>query len=96
MKRSNEKSLGEAIREMLHQLRLNEKLNETRLTASWEQIMGRMIASHTENMFLKDKKIFIKLDSPALKNELMMSKTKLLERINEEVKEMVVEDVVFL
>jgi len=37
MPRSNDQSLGDAIREFLHSYHLEDKLNETRVIQSWER-----------------------------------------------------------
>jgi len=96
MKTSNEQKLGDAIREMLHELRLDQKLNEVQLVNSWESIVGKMIANHTKELYVRKKKLVIELDLSALKHELILSKSKLLKRLNEAFGKEVVTDIVFI
>lgn len=93
--RRNEQTLGEAIKEMLRALRLDDKLNESKLIHSWEEIVGKMIANHTRDIYIKNKKLIVKLDSPALKNELSYSKTKMLKTLNDAAGEEVITDIIF-
>lgn len=96
MKTTNEQTLKEAILQLLKTYNLQNGINETKLINSWENIAGKMITNHTEDLYIKNKKLFIKLDSPALKHELSFAKTKLIKSLNEAVKQQVIEDIVFL
>jgi predicted nucleic acid-binding Zn ribbon protein len=93
--RSNEQSLGDAIRHFLHQYGLERKLRETQLMASWEKVAGKMVAGHTVHLTVKNKVLFVKIDSPALRNELNYSRDKIVRALNKEVNAEVIEEVVF-
>ena len=94
-RKSNEQPLGEAIRDMLSAYRLEGKLQKARVIEAWPKVTGKMITNHTKDMFFKGSKLFVKLDSPALKNELSYQKSKLIEELNKVVGEEVVKDIVF-
>jgi predicted nucleic acid-binding Zn ribbon protein len=89
-------TLKEVIEEMLTTYKLRGKYNETRLISSWEKIMGKPIASRTLKLFIKDKKLYVKLNSAPLKNELNLSKTKVLDLLHAEIGHKVLEDILFL
>ena len=95
MSRTNEQTLKEAIQELLKTYRLEGRLNEVKLINSWEKVMGKMIANHTKGIFINKKKLFVKLDSSALREELSYAKTKIVKMLNDEVGQLVVEEVVF-
>lgn len=92
----NENTLKEAINEMLKAYQLEGKLKEVNILASWGRIMGPMIAKHTQNIYIKNQKLFIQVDSPALKSELSLSKHKIIEVLNKEAGKELVTEVVFL
>ncbi len=94
MTRSNEQSLGDAIREFLHSYHLEDKLNETRIIQSWEKIVGPMVAKHTTGLYIRNRILFVKVDSAALRQELSFSRSKLVAALNNEVKSSVIEDIV--
>jgi predicted nucleic acid-binding Zn ribbon protein len=89
-------SLKDAISALLKTYNLKTKFNETYLVAFWEKMMGQTIASRTTQIYVKNKVLFLKIDSSPLRNELLMAKTKLIDLINKDVGEEVVNDVVFL
>lgn len=95
MIRSNEQSLGDAIKAFLKEHRLEKKLDETRLIHSWEKIVGDMIARHTRSIYIRHKTLFVKLDSPALANELSYARNKIVKSLNKEIGKEVIEDVKF-
>jgi len=94
VKRSNDQSLGDAIKEFLQAYRLEDKLNETRLIASWPKVMGKLIANHTTDLYIKNKILFVKLDSAALRSELSYAKEKIVKALNKEANVDVIEDLV--
>jgi predicted nucleic acid-binding Zn ribbon protein len=94
MSRSNERSLGDAIREFLHSYHLEDKLNETRVIQSWGKIVGPVIEKHTGGLHIRNRILFVKVDSAALRQELSFSKSKIVGALNDEVKANVIEDIV--
>lgn len=96
MKSTNEQTLKEAISQLLKTYKLQDGINETKIINSWEKIVGKMITNHTENLYIKNNKLYLKLDSPALKNELSYAKTKLIKSLNDTVNQQIIEDIVFL
>lgn len=87
--------LKEAMGEMFEKFRLSSKFNEMKLISSWESIMGKSIASRTSKIYIKDKILFVKLTSAPLKNELLISKIKILELLEKEGAKGIVEDIKF-
>jgi hypothetical protein len=89
-------SLGEGIKELLKFYHLEGRFNETYVVANWEKLMGKTIASRTEKIYFKEKKLFVKLSSSPLKRDLFLSKNKIIDLLNDSFQENVVEDVIFL
>lgn len=96
IRRSTEISLKEAIEKFLKEFKLEDKLNETRLISSWEKIAGKLIARHTQEIFVRDKVLYVKADSAALRQELSYQKTKLVDKLNKATGARVIEDIRFL
>ena len=94
MPRSNDQSLGDAIRQFLHSYHLEDKLNETKIIKSWGKIVGPMVEKHTHGLYIHNRILFITVDSAALRQELSYSRSKLVKALNEEVKNTVIEDIV--
>lgn len=97
MKRSsNDSKLGDVIRELIRYYHLDEKLHEIDYKKYWERVCGPMIVRHTVKMYINKRKLFVRLDSAALKNELTMSRTLLTDSLNKEAGEKIIDEVVFL
>ncbi|MFM7022654.1 MAG: DUF721 domain-containing protein [Flavobacteriales bacterium] len=93
MKRKNESSLKEAIQELLDVYRLRGGLQQVEVKKIWEDIMGPFIAKETEKIKLDNGILHIKVKSAPLRHELMMMKSKIVEKINAELKSDVVKEV---
>lgn len=91
----NNQPLGEVIKELLHNYNLEGKLSQARIIEAWPMVTGDMITRHTRDLYIKGRKLFVQLDSPALKNELSYSKTRILDELNKMVGEDVITDIVF-
>jgi predicted nucleic acid-binding Zn ribbon protein len=92
---SNEYTLKQAIEALINQYKIEERISETVVLNDWETIVGKLIARHTSNIYIKKKVLFIELDNAALRSELSYAKTKLIEAINKSLKSEAVEDIVF-
>ena len=96
MKHDKTQSLREAIGTYLKKEKLDRKLNEHKLIGIWQELMGPIIASRTDRMFIKKKTLYFNMNSAPLKHELNMSKAKVLKLINEKMGIDVIEDAKFL
>lgn len=92
--RGNEQNMKDAIENLLQSYRLKGKVNEKRLVEAWQQLMGKTISQHTRNLYIREKKLILTIDSAPLKQELSFAKDKIIELVNERLGEKVVEEVV--
>lgn len=88
--------LEEAFNELLKAYRLEDKFKEKQLISSWGEIVGKTIADRTTSVFIKEKKLFVKLSSGPVKKELMLNRSKVLILIEGKVGKGVVEDLICL
>jgi predicted nucleic acid-binding Zn ribbon protein len=94
MRRKNTQKLGDVVQKYLEALDIDGKLKEVRLIKSWESVVGKMISNKTNNIFIKDKKLFVYLNSSIARNELSMVKDDLVKRLNQQAGGEVIEDIV--
>jgi hypothetical protein len=88
--------LEAAFNELLKAYRLEDKFRENLLISSWGKIVGRTISDRTVSVFIKDKKLYVKLSSGPIKKELMLNRSKVMILIEERVGKGVVEEMVCL
>jgi predicted nucleic acid-binding Zn ribbon protein len=94
LSKHNEHTLKEAIDQLLKTYKLDDRLTEKRLIASWESVMGEMIAKHTTDIYIKHQQLFVTLDSAALRNELLLAKSKIVKMLNDSVGREIINEVV--
>jgi len=61
----------------------------------WEEIVGEGLARYTKATRIHDHCLFVKVDSPILRNELTFLKPELLEKIKIQIPESTIEDIKF-
>ena len=96
MRKANDKSLKEAIEQMLQVYKIKRRYDETAIVASWPQLVGKSVANRTRELFIHDKKIFLRIESSVIKNELMMMRSQIIEKINKDANAVIIEDIIFL
>jgi len=94
--RSNDKSLKEAIEQMLQVYKIKRRYDETGVIASWPELVGKSVANRTKELFIHDKKLFLRIESSVIKNELVLMRLQIINKINEDAKTVLIEDIIFL
>ena len=96
MRKANDKSLKDAIEQMMQVYKIKRKFDETGIIANWPQLVGKSVANRTKELFIHDKKLFLRIESSVIKNELMMMRTQIIDKINEDAKGTLIEQIIFL
>ena len=90
----NNKELKNLINKFLKKNKLEKGLLNLEVKKAWFDLMNNGVANYTTDVSLRKKTLYIKLSSPALKEELSYGKEKLIKLINERLKENVVEKII--
>lgn len=88
-----EYSIGDALKRLIRQSGWTDRINEYRIREEWPQIAGITIARYTGAMMLRDRVLTISTDVAPLRQELIMGKQQLIEKINAHFQETVVLDI---
>ena len=94
MRKNNTEKLGKVIEDYIEALDVKGKLKEVRLIRSWEEIVGKTIARKTDNIYIKEGKLFVEMNSSIARNELSMLKSSLIGRLNEKAGSKVISDII--
>ena len=73
---------------------LEKGLLDLEVKRAWHELMENGVSNYTTDVSLKNKTLYIKLSSPALKEELSYGKEKLMKLINERFKKKIVQKIV--
>jgi hypothetical protein len=96
MRKANDKSLKDAIEQMLQVYKIKRRYDETAIIAAWPDLVGKSVANRTKEIYIHDKKLFLRIESSVIKNELMMVRSQIIDKVNENAKGILVEEVIFL
>jgi predicted nucleic acid-binding Zn ribbon protein len=94
MRRSKTISLAEALKDFTREMNLDVKLSEVGVINSWEEVVGKAISSRTSKIYIKDHVLYVHLNSSVVRNELLMLRQALKEKLNEKAGSEVVKDIV--
>lgn len=96
MRKANDKSLKEAIEQMLNVYKIKRRYDETAIVSAWPDLVGKSVANRTKELFIKDKRLFLRIESSVIKNELLMMRNQIIQKINDDAKTELVVEIVFL
>lgn len=95
MRRNKSEHIGEVIEQYIDALKLRAKMRQFHAKKYWHELMGPAISKHTKYLYFKGGKLFVAIDSPVLKNELMMNRQKIRQTINNKVGGDIIEEIIF-
>ncbi len=95
MRKTNSEHISTVIRQFLREEGLETPLNQHRLIDSWAEVMGQGIVRYTGNIFIKNQTLFVQIKSSVLKQDLIMTRTNLVRRLNDHVGALVITDIQF-
>ena len=90
----NNLELKNLVNTFLKENKLEKWLLNIEVKKAWFELINNWVANYTTDVSLRKKTLYIKLSSPALKEELSYGKEKLIKLINERLKENVVEKII--
>lgn len=87
------RSFSDLVREHLREQGLETPLLQRRLIEAWETVLGPTINEYTGERFIKNQTLFVKITNPALRQDLTMMCTQLVQRLNSAVGSQVIAEV---
>jgi predicted nucleic acid-binding Zn ribbon protein len=87
--------IRDIILKNLREQGLETPLLQKRLIDSWSEVMGQLIANYTDDLYIRNQTLFVKLKNPALRSELSLQRQDIVRRLNSHVGSQVIADVRF-
>jgi len=87
-------SLGTAIARMLKIYGIEKPVRQNEVFFIWQDIVGEVIAKHATPEKVAYNKLFVKVDSPVWRNELNFRKEEILKRINSQLKNAQIKEII--
>jgi len=95
-KRSSETNkLDSVLGKMIDEYNLGAKFARAQVISEWEEIVGKTIAGKTEKIYFIKGKLFVEVSSAPLRHQLSLSKSKIMEIIENKYGKGTVADIVF-
>lgn len=94
MRRSKTQKIDELIRQVLKENNLDGRLKEYELINSWEKVIGKNVANATTDIYIRNRKLFVKVRSSVMRNELLIIRDGLIRALNREVQANIIDDIV--
>ena len=89
-----EYSISEAMQQFLNGSRIKGGIQALQIEDVWEEIMGKTISRYTDKLQIIGDKLIITTNVAPLKNELIYQKEKIKQRVNEALKQKVINEVI--
>ena len=87
--------LDQIVQQFLRESGLETPLQQKRLIDSWEEVAGNAVARYTQEKFIRNQTLFIKISNPALRADLSMMREELVNRLNQEIGSRLITDIRF-
>jgi len=87
-------SLGMAIARMLKIYGIEKPVRQNEVFFIWQDIVGEVIAKHATPEKIAYNKLFVQVDSPVWRNELNFRKEEILKRINSQLKNAQIKEII--
>ncbi len=94
IKKQNDSTIQDALKDMIQELRIGPQLSETRVKSLWGQLMGKTISTYTSHISVRKNVLYLTILSAPLKQELSYGKDKIKALLNEELGEEFIKEVV--
>lgn len=94
MRRTNTAPLSEILRDFITKNKLEDGIDNVKINNIWEDVTGKYIANSTKNMYVHRNKLFVNIQSPILRNEIMIIKSELVKRINNKIGRKYIDEII--
>ena len=94
MRKKNTQKIDDVVQEYLKAFKIDGKLKEVRLIKSWDEIVGKTIARSTSDIYVNNRKLFVKLNSSVIRNELFMLREGLKKALNDKAGEVIIDEII--
>lgn len=88
------KKINEVVKSFIKQNNLESGIDAVKIDKIWEKLLGKNIKSYTNSLKLSNRKLYVKLNSSVLREELNYGKEEIVKMLNEELKKECIEEII--
>jgi predicted nucleic acid-binding Zn ribbon protein len=75
--------IAEVIQKWLKENHLEDRFMQADIKTAWEELLGPVVARHTKSISLENKILKIRVDNAPLRQELFMSRSRIISLVNQ-------------
>ncbi len=94
MRNNEEISLGKALNDAFSSFNLANEVQEQRVQNALNNLFGKVLNNQLSRIQLKGKILTLYIISSPLRHELFLNRTKIKERLNEELGEVIIDQII--
>ena len=95
MRTAKPKPLGEILTSVIASMGMDSRLAQGQIVAAWEDILSEQMKSVIESSWMSKDKLFVRVTSPAWRQELHLRRKEWCDRLNAEMGRDAVSEVIF-
>lgn len=84
-RKTNDELVGNVVLRMLRAYGIEDKYYAARAKQIWHETMGTVVSGHTQQVYVKHRKLYISISSSSLRQEMAFSKEKIRGMINQRI-----------
>ena len=93
--RSGSAPLKKVLEMMIEDMGYSDKIKETKVLEALPEILGQGIMRKVDRFYIYESKLFLKINSAPMKNELFLMKDAIVEKLNQIIDEDIIVDIIF-
>jgi predicted nucleic acid-binding Zn ribbon protein len=95
MKRQNNiLLLKDVLRQCIREAGWEEKLQEARVLLLWDELLGPAVARATRQKYIASRKLFVRLNSSIVRQQLFMMRREIVETLNRQAGASVIDELI--
>jgi predicted nucleic acid-binding Zn ribbon protein len=94
MKRQNTQLLKDVLQQVIQHEDMEPKLQEARILTHWDEMTGEAVAHATRSKYIRNRKLFVYLNSSIIRQQLFMERDELVEKLNRKEESTVIDELV--
>lgn len=95
MNNNDPKLIGNLINSVLKQLGIDQKLKQFEIIDIWAKVVGEQISKVAKAETIRGGKLYVSVEHSTWRNELIYMKNELIDKLNAEMKQEIVKDIIF-
>ena len=94
MRRSETSSIKDLVNALMKKYGADEKIAENRLIMAWDELLGKTVGKYSKNLYIRNRKLYVTVNSSIVKVELQMIKDQLIKRLNEKAGKDIIDQII--